>query len=718
MSASKRLDDLLVDWDDHRRAGRPIDPQVLCHDCPDLLTELLRRIATLENVEKCLVSAEPPTSSHSTLTPGPPGSDPPAEQANWPKPPSPAQAKWFTPAPAEDPFPRQIGRYLLLGRISAGGQGSVYKAQDPALQRVVALKRPHFAPSPDHWEAHQRFLREARAAAVIHHPRVCPIHDVGEEQGTPYIVMAFVEGQSLASRLSALGRFEDLREAADLVCQVADGLAAIHAHGIIHRDLKPGNILINRDGQVVLTDFGLARLVTDPENLTAEGALMGTPAYMAPEQAAGETARIGSWTDIYSLGVVLYKMITGRVPFDGPPHTLLFKIVYETPPPPSAFRPGLDPALEAIVVRAMARRPEDRFPTAQALAEALRQWAAPRPFPPTTALGMGPGLTLGNGYTLIKWLGDSFFGEVWQARAPDGAEVALKIGFRILDETGCRRVLRSLTLTAAIRHPHFQHNHAFWIEKGRPFIAMKLAQGSLRDRLNECRSQGLPGIPPAELVGYFLPVAGALDYLHAQGLVHRAIHPDNLLLSDGVARVADCGLARALAAQHSILVSAPEAPVYMAPEMFNNKVNRHTDQYCLALAYVELRLNRLPFAGADLLELMSQHTGATPDLDPLPPAEQQVLRQALAKKPDERFTTCTAFALALQAATDGGPVAGPDQGRSHRLLAAVSVTVALGWLAVGFAAGWWTSPGWGFTSILMVTALVLLNAMARGRNCS
>jgi hypothetical protein len=159
----------------------------------------------------------------------------------------PDRAATWSARPASDLPPRQIGRYVLLERIGAGGMGSVYKARDPSLERVVALKLPHFERS-DNREAEQRFLREARAAALIRHPRVCPIYDVGEDGGTSYIVMAYLEGQSLATRLSVQARIEDLNEAVDLVCQVADGLSAIHSHGIIHRDLKPGNILFDKEG--------------------------------------------------------------------------------------------------------------------------------------------------------------------------------------------------------------------------------------------------------------------------------------------------------------------------------------------------------------------------------------------------------------------------------------------------------------------------------------
>jgi tRNA A-37 threonylcarbamoyl transferase component Bud32 len=164
------------------------------------------------------------------------------------------------------PLSEQIGRYRVLERIAGGGMGAVYKAYDPELDRIVAVKVPQLHQKVGMEAAlKQRFLREARSAAQVRHAHVCPIHDVGEHEGVPFVVMAYVEGQSLARRLRDRGRFEEPREAAELVRQVAEGLAAVHAHGIIHRDLKPGNILIDLSGQALLTDFGLALPVNDPE---------------------------------------------------------------------------------------------------------------------------------------------------------------------------------------------------------------------------------------------------------------------------------------------------------------------------------------------------------------------------------------------------------------------------------------------------------------------
>jgi hypothetical protein len=275
-------------------------------------------------------------------------------------------------------LPQQIGRYRIPALLGAGGMGAVYRAVDPQLGREVALKQPHFdGPAADVKRRMERFQREARAAAGVLHPHVCPIFDVGEHEGRPFVVMALVEGQSLAQRLASHPGPLDVGTAVTLARQVLDGLGAVHGRGTVHRDVKPANILLDAAGRPFLSDFGLARPETPNTPFTSEGVILGTPFYMAPEQAAGHADRVGPWTDLYAVGVVLYEMLTGVRPFQATGAAVLAQILRDEPVPPRTLRPGLDAGLEAIVLRAMHKDPGQRFPDAGAFAEALAPWAAP-----------------------------------------------------------------------------------------------------------------------------------------------------------------------------------------------------------------------------------------------------------------------------------------------------------------------------------------------------
>ncbi len=267
---------------------------------------------------------------------------------------------------------KKLGRFELLKLLGQGGCGKVYKARDPQLDRDVALKVPlkEILRSDDERE---RFLREARAAAAIQHPNICPVYEVCQDGPYHYIVMAFIEGKSLAEVLRERKSLMPPRQAALLVRKLALTLAVAHERGIIHRDLKPANIMIDRQRQdLVVMDFGLARRIAkDDARLTADGAVVGTPAYMAPEQAAGKVDILGPACDIYALGVILYELMTGKLPFEGPALAVLSQVISQPPPAPSSVRPGVDPALEKICLRALAKEPGQRYGSMKAFAEAL-----------------------------------------------------------------------------------------------------------------------------------------------------------------------------------------------------------------------------------------------------------------------------------------------------------------------------------------------------------
>src|SRR5205809_610680 len=269
--------------------------------------------------------------------------------------------------------------YTVEGEIGRGGMGVVFNARDERLKREVAVKvlPPELAFRE---EIRLRFLREAETAARLSHPHIVPIHSVGEgPDGLVYFVMAYVDGESVAAKLKRRGSLP-AEESRRIMQETADALGAAHALGIIHRDVKPDNILLEGSrGRVVVTDFGIAKALsstTGPATLTATGVAIGTPHYMSPEQAAGDR-EIDGRSDIYSLGVVAYQMLTGELPFHAPTVPgILMKHITERAPLITDRRPDLPEDLAACVMRCLEKDPEDRWPTADALRRALESRSA------------------------------------------------------------------------------------------------------------------------------------------------------------------------------------------------------------------------------------------------------------------------------------------------------------------------------------------------------
>jgi serine/threonine-protein kinase len=277
------------------------------------------------------------------------------------------------PSPDSANPPRNLpdfGKYELIGELGRGGMGVVYKARHKDLDRTVAIKMvlgSHLA-SPEQIE---RFYAEARAAAKIDSPAIVGIHDVGQFRGQHYFAMDFVAGPSLA-QVARAGPV-DPNEAARYLFGVARAVSHLHSEGIVHRDLKPSNILLDLDGRPRVTDFGLAKMLQADGRMTRTGAIVGTPSYMAPEQAsAGRAAEVGPLSDVYSLGAILYELLTGRPPFSGEtPLDTLVQVVETDPPRPARLRPGLPRELERICLRCLEKDPRARYPTASALADDL-----------------------------------------------------------------------------------------------------------------------------------------------------------------------------------------------------------------------------------------------------------------------------------------------------------------------------------------------------------
>jgi eukaryotic-like serine/threonine-protein kinase len=260
------------------------------------------------------------------------------------------------------------GRYELQDLAGTGGMSSVYRARDSVLERTVAIKilHEHFSDDPEYVE---RFRREARALAQLNHPNIVTVIDRGEFEGRQFIVFEHVDGETLKSLIDREGPLP-VDQALSLVHQIARGLAFAHEHGVVHRDVKPHNVLIDEGGVAKVTDFGVARSVDPADGLTETGALLGTSEYIAPEQANGQ--RVDERSDQYSLGTVLYELLAGEPPFSGDNFmAVAMRHIQEPVPSVREARPDVSPRLDAIVARSMAKRPEDRFPTTEAMMAAL-----------------------------------------------------------------------------------------------------------------------------------------------------------------------------------------------------------------------------------------------------------------------------------------------------------------------------------------------------------
>jgi WD40 repeat protein len=384
-------------------AGQSPDRQELLARHPDLVVELAEFFAEQDRFHRLVAPLRPEPAEPGESPARPPGepTDPhhtdPGMVATRPTVPGTAAAEVTEAQPSAEArdsspparangdgmdLPRgtrvsYFGDYELIRELGRGGMGVVYRARQLSLNRPVALKMIRAGVLADDAEL-RRFQNEAEAVALLDHVGVVPVYEVGEHDGQRYFSMKLVEGGSLAERLDRYK--DDPRAAASLAAEAAEAVAHAHARGILHRDLKPANILVDDRDHPHVTDFGLAKRVNAGVEMTASGAILGTPAYMSPEQASGRRGSITTATDVYGLGAVLYAMLTGRAPFGDDSVVDTLMAVRERPPePPRKLNPKVPRDLEVICLKCLGKDPHRRYPTAQALADDLRAWLGARP---------------------------------------------------------------------------------------------------------------------------------------------------------------------------------------------------------------------------------------------------------------------------------------------------------------------------------------------------
>jgi serine/threonine protein kinase len=385
MPCDQQVSELVLQWEKLRAQGQPVTAAELCHDSPELLPEVQRRLEALAAMHSVLNVSSQATPAEAGDCYATRSSDPPGSSLSF-----------LAPAQEPDEIGR-LGPYRVLKLLGEGGMGMVFQAEDPQLQRQVALKvmRPGTAATPS---ARERFLREARAAAALEDEHIVPIYHVGQDREMPFLAMQLLKGESLDERLRREGSLPPA-EVMRIGQEIARGLAAAHERGLIHRDIKPSNLWLHeRPGepgkaprfQAKVLDFGLARSVGTEGQLTQLGDILGTPAYMSPEQADGLT--VDARSDLFSLGCVLYYMATGKQPFRGPSLPAVLRAVTDHhPPAPCELRPEMPPGLSDLIVRLLNKDREGRPSSAREVAETLRKLEATGlATQPTTTITVAP----------------------------------------------------------------------------------------------------------------------------------------------------------------------------------------------------------------------------------------------------------------------------------------------------------------------------------------
>ena len=508
-----------------------------------------------------------------------------------------------------------VSHFKIVEAIGEGGMGVVYKARDLNLDRFVAIK---FLPShlTTDERIKKRFIREAKAASALEHPNICTIYEVGElHDGQMFMAMGYYEGETVLERLQ--NTTLEFDEVVEIISQVAVGLASAHDHGIVHRDIKPANLMITKDGLVKILDFGIAKLAGQTK-LTKTGSMMGTMAYMSPEQIIGE--KVDARSDIFSLGMVFYEMLIGEHPFQAKrAGEILYAIMNEDPPPLDQFRSDLPESLQELLNHTLEKNKQDRLSSLEDFIAELKNVIIPqtrhvkrsRRLKPRHDKTVGLDNMIGP-YRLRERIGVGGMGEVWSAEQeePFHRIVALKILKAGMDtKEVVARFEAERQALALMDHPCIAKVYdAGSTPMGRPFFAMELVQGL--PITEYCDRHKLTTRERLEL---FIHLCEGVQHAHQKAVIHRDLKPNNVLITEvddrPVPKIIDFGVAKATAqplterTMFTHLGQLIGTPEYMSPEqaeLTGEDIDTRTDVYSLGVILYELLAGALPFESDEL----------------------------------------------------------------------------------------------------------------------